>query len=145
VFIFVSMALVAMVAGVFATIAQEEFPPAPRRGSVVPQEVKVVGIAGFVLGELYRHGSATVDQVNKWAESVGFTKRCILQLSVGLGGEGGLCLYMSRDNASVICCRENVGRIIKRIGAAECARWLAAEGLTEEEFATWFRSLPSIH
>lgn len=138
-----SMALV--VGGVFDVIASEEFPPAPYRGgSAVSQDVKVFGIAGFVLGQLFRHGSVTVDQVDDWAKSVGFKTRCILQLSVGLGGKGGLRLYMSPGNDGVVCCRENVGICIKRIGTAGFNVWLADQGISEEDFGTWFRSLPSV-
>jgi hypothetical protein len=130
----------ALVCGVFDVIASEEFPPAPRRPSAVGQDAKVVAIAKFVLGQLFRTGSCSVDEVDEWAAKNGLTGRCVLQLSVGVGGKSGLCLDMSAG--SVLLVRENVGRLIKRLGAARFDDWLAVEGLTEEDFGAWFQKLP---
>lgn len=133
-----------LLGGIFTTIAEEDFAPAPRRASSVGQATKISLLIPMILSRLHRAGSCLVADLDNDAKAAGLTGRCILQVSCGLGGSGGMNLYRKHDNTEVVCCRENVNRMIKMLGAAGFASWLAKEQITEDDFAQWYRSLPSV-
>jgi hypothetical protein len=113
-----------------------------RRQPVKNGELSLLGLT-----RLHRDGCCPFEALEADAESAGLTGRISLQLGEGVGGKDGMHLFRGSAR-EVAACRENVwamvGWITKGLGAARFAAWLSEQGLTEEEFGTWYRSLPKV-
>ena len=115
---------------------------APAKPTPLSQEEKVRRLAGPILTRLYRDGVCRIDDLDAEAPRLGISGRLALTLGKGVGGKGGMKLFL--DGGQVVPCQNNAKVCIDRLGRERLAAWLADNGVSVEQFKTWFKRQPAI-
>src|SRR5947209_7518427 len=124
--------------GSFYGALPRQFKVAEPRPKSLPQAEKVQALAGLILARLFKEGSCSKEALEQDACAAGLTGRAWLQVSVGVGGQGGMRLLTS--NGQVVGSKDNVLNLLSRLGQERFTHWLTERQVILPDFRAWLEA-----